>query len=49
MKKEPMKAIRDTMTKTHCEMVSGFSSAMKGAKIVEKRAKKLLMAKVEET
>ena len=49
MKNEPVNATADTTTKTHYEMVSGFNSAINGAKIVENREKKLLIANVEET
>ena len=37
------------MTNTHCDIVSGFSSAINGANIVNIRAKKLPIANVEVT
>ena len=40
MKKDPMKETTHTVTNTHFDMLSGFSSAINGANIVVNLAKK---------
>lgn len=49
IKNDPMNAVPVMATKTHCEIVSGFSSAMNGARMVKNRANKLPIANVVET